>query len=150
MVPGAIPGMADRTHDDDALRTLLSSPRRIAMLGASPDPTRDSNRVFKVLVDHGHDVIPVHPKADAVHGVACARSLAEATERWGSPPDVVDVFRAPDALPGIVDEVLQNGATWLWCQLGVVHDAAIQAALDGGLEVVADRCIKIEQLRLAP
>ena len=81
-------------------------------------------------------------------GVACVPDLQAAVDYWGAPPDVVDVFRAPDAVPAIVEETLRIGAPWLWLQFGVVHEAGIQAALDRGLEVVVDRCIKVETKRL--
>lgn len=142
------PCMPDRTHDDQALTALLSEPRRIAVLGASPDPARDSHRVFRVLRDAGHDVLPINPMAPDVAGTPCAKSLKDAVDRWGGPPDVVDVFRSPHHLPGIVEETIESGAKWLWLQLGVVHEAAIETALDAGLEVVVDRCIKIEMHRL--
>ena len=140
--------MPDRSHDDAALAELLLTPRRIAMLGASPDASRPSHRVFVYLRRHGHDVLPVNPVAPDVEGVACVKDLAAATAHWGGPPDIVDVFRAPQHLPGIVDETIVSGARWLWLQLGVVHDGAIATALDAGLDVVVDRCIKVEHARL--
>lgn len=141
--------MADRTHDDDAMRSLLQTPRRIALIGASPNPARDSHRVMAVLQRAGHDVIPVNPVADEVLGVACVPDLAGAAKTWGAPPEVVDVFRAPEHVPAIVDEALNVGASWLWLQLGVVDEASRDRAIAGGMEVVMDRCIKIEQARLA-
>lgn len=130
------------------MRQLLSKPRKIAVLGASPDEGRPSNQITRFLINQGHDVIPVNPMAPAVAGVACAKDLPGAVERWGSPPDVVDVFRSPHHLPAIVPDVIASKASWLWLQLGVVHDESVAKALDAGLEVVADRCILVEARRL--
>ncbi len=138
----------DRTHDDEAMRALLGAPRKIAVVGASPNPDRASHRIFAYLQGQGHDVLPINPVADEVLGVACVPDLASAAAHWGTPPDVVDVFRAPEHLPAVVSEAMAVKATWLWCQLGVVHDEAIQRALDGGMEVVVDRCILVESGRL--
>lgn len=140
--------MADRTGDDQAMQELLGSPRRIAVVGASPDPQRDSHRIFVFLREQGHDVVPVNPVAKEVAGVEAAADLREAARRWGAPPHVVDVFRAPEHLPAIVEEAVEVGAPWLWCQLGVVHEQAVQHALEAGLDVVVDRCIKVEARRL--
>ncbi len=138
----------DRTDDDDALQALLAEPRRIAVLGASPDASRASHRIFVHLRDRGHDVVPVNPVAPEVAGTATVPDLRAAVAHWGAAPDIVDVFRSPAHLPPIVEETIASGAKWLWLQLGVVHDEAIQAALDAGLEVVADRCILVEGRRL--
>lgn len=140
--------MVDRTHDDEALRSLLATPRRIAVVGASPNPSRDSHRVFRFLLDHGHDVVPVNPVADEVAGVACVPSLAAARDHWGAPPDIVDVFRASEHVPSILEESLAVNATWLWLQLGVLHEEARDQAIAAGMEVVMDRCIKVELARL--
>jgi predicted CoA-binding protein len=140
--------MVDRTTDDAALLALLSTPRRIALLGASPDERRPSNRVFRYLLAAGHHVLPVTPVAPQVAGVPCVPDIAAAAATWGQPPEVVDVFRAPPHLPAVLDEALESGAPWLWLQLGVVHEETIERALGAGLEVVVDRCIKIEAARL--
>lgn len=140
--------MSDRTRDDDALRTLLERPRRIAVVGASDNPARDSRMVFRFLQAHGHDVLPVNPVADSVAGVPAVPDLEAARAHWGAPPEVVDVFRAPEHVPGVVEQALEVGAPWLWLQFGAVHDGAVRRALEGGMEVVVDRCIKVEVGRL--
>lgn len=140
--------MSNRTQDDDALRGLLLVPRRIAVVGASTNPDRDSHRVFLFLKAKGHDVVPVNPMASEVAGVPAVPDLAAAKAHWGAAPEVVDVFRAPEHVPPVVDKAIQVGAPWLWLQFGVVHEEAIQQALDADLDVVVDRCIKVEIQRL--
>ena len=129
---------------DALMRRLLEGSRRIAVLGASPKPERDSHRIFRYLQSVGYDVVPVRPATRDVAGVRAVADLASAM-----PVDLVDVFRAPEHLPGIVDECIALGVPALWLQLGVVHDEAIARARAAGIEVVVDRCIMIDHRRLA-
>lgn len=138
--------MPDITHDDNALRALLARKPRIAMVGASDNPARDSNRVFGYLQKHGYNVLPVNPVAPAVLGVASVPDLAAAAKL--GPVDMVDVFRASDQVLPIVEQAIAVKAKSIWFQLGVVNEAAIQKAVAAGLDVVVDRCIKIEIARL--
>ncbi len=138
----------DITHDDEALTRLLGSRRRIAVVGASPDPGRPSNRIYRFLRDAGHDVLPVNPVAPEIEGVVPVKDLAEAAARWGAPAEIVDVFRAPAHLQRVVEEVVEAQAPYLWTQLGVVEPTALQAAEDAGLTMVVDRCILVEASRL--
>ncbi len=140
--------MVDRTQDDAALRELLSAPRRIAVVGASPNPARDSHRIFAFLKSRGHHVLPVNPVDDEVLGVPCVPDLEAAKAAWGHAPEVVDVFRAPEHLVPIAEAAVSVGAQWFWCQFGVVNDEATQVALEAGLDVVIDRCILVETGRL--
>lgn len=130
-------------NQDDLMRRLLQGARRIAVVGASEKPDRPSHRIFRYLLEAGYDAIPVTPAAREVAGVKTFPSLAEA----GS-VDLVDVFRAPEHLPGVVDEAIAAAAPALWLQLGVVDDEAIAKARAAGLEVVEDRCIMVEHRRL--
>lgn len=141
--------MADITHDDATVRELLSSRPRIAMVGASDNPARDSNRVFRYLVAAGYDVLPVNPVTPAVEGVATVPDLKAAAAHWrGARIDIVDVFRAPDQVGPVVDAAISLGARSLWFQFGVVNEPEIRKAVAAGLDVVVDRCIKIEHARL--
>jgi predicted CoA-binding protein len=128
-------------HGTDISR-LLSEAKTIAVVGCSPKPDRDSHRVAAYLQNAGYDVIPVNPTADVILGVRAYPDLASI------PPeieiDIVDVFRAPQYIPAVVDAVLDRGARALWLQLGCGHDEAEARAAEAGLEVVSDRCIKIE------
>lgn len=137
----------DITHDDRAVKALLASKPRIAVVGASDNPARDSNRVFAYMQRHGYEQLPVNPVAPEVHGVKSVPDLHAAAKLWPR-IDVVDVFRAPDQVGPVVDAAIAVKAKAIWFQLGVVNPAAIQKALDAGLDVVVDRCIKIEHARL--
>ncbi len=117
-----------------------------AVVGCSPDPSRDSNGVARYLLAHGYDVVPVHPSGGERFGRTCFRSLGDV------PPDrgveVVDVFRRSDQAGQHVDEAIALGARAVWLQLGVVDEAAAARARAAGLRVVMDRCPKIELPRL--
>ena len=136
----------DITRDDRAVKALLERKPRIAMVGASDNPARDSNRVFLYMQRHGYTQVPVNPTTPAVGGVPTVPDLAAAAKL--GPVDVVDVFRAPDQVGPVVDAAIAVQAKAIWFQLGVVNEAAIRKALDAGLDVVVDRCIKIEHARL--
>ena len=131
----------------DAIGDLFRSSPRIAMLGASSNPMRPSNDVFRYLVAAGYDVVPVSPTETEVEGVRAYQTLAEAVAATG-PFDIVDVFRRPEFCPDHAREAVAAGARCLWLQLGIVSAEAARIALDGGLSVVMDRCTKIEHARL--
>jgi predicted CoA-binding protein len=124
------------------IAAIMRQVRTIAIVGASDNPARASHRVMQFLAAHGFEVIAVNPKlaGGQIGDVEAVASLA-AIDR---PVDMVDVFRASDALPEIVDEAIAIGAKVLWTQLGVIHDPAAIKAHDAGLAVVVDRCPMIE------
>jgi len=124
---------------------ILANARSVALVGVSPNPLRASNFVATYLTRTGLTIYPVNPRADEVLGLRCYPSLADLPEV----PDIVDIFRAPDAIPGVVDEAIAVGAKVVWFQLGLRHDVAARTALDAGLQVVQDRCLKIEHARFA-
>jgi len=134
------------TYSDAELRRILSSVKTIAMVGASANPERPSHEVMAFLQGKGYRVIPVNP------GLGGQQLLGEVVfSRLADMPvsvDMVDVFRASEAVPGIVDEAIAIGARVLWTQLGVRHDEAAAKAKAAGLDVVMDRCPKIELARL--
>lgn len=134
--------MPDITHDDQAVKRLLARRPKIAMVGASDKPERDSNRVFLYMQRAGYDQLPVTPAAPVVHGVTSVPDLKAAAGKGYA--DLVDVFRAADQCVPIVKDAIAVGAKAIWFQLGVVNPEAIRLATDAGLEVVVDRCIKIE------
>lgn len=139
---GSVP-IADLDHALDLLRRS----RRIAMVGASPDPGRPSHGVMRYLQHQGYDVVPVNPRAREVLGVPAHRTLEEAVAETG-PFDIVDVFRRPEHTPEIARSAVATGARALWLQLGVVNWEAAQIAHAAGLEVVMDRCTAMDHRRL--
>jgi uncharacterized protein len=126
-------------------RAILRSARTIAVVGASSNPARASNFVLTYLLSSSADyeVWPVTPNEDEILGVKTFPSLAELP----GAPDIVDVFRRPDALPGVAEEAVAAGAKVFWMQLGLHSDEAVRIAYDAGLQVVSNRCIKIEHAR---
>jgi predicted CoA-binding protein len=133
--------------DDAGIAALLSSSRRIAVIGASADPSRASNGVIRYLVDVGYEVVPVNPGATEVAGLRCYPTLANAVTATG-PVDIVDVFRRAELCVPHAQEAVAAGARCLWLQLGIVNLEAARIAHAGGLGVVMDRCTKIEHARL--
>lgn len=127
------------------LRELLRRTRTIAVVGASAKPARPAHYVMEYLQQVGYQVIPVRPPGgETILGETTVASLRDLPE----PPDLVDVFRAPDQVPGVVDDALAIGARALWLQDGVVHEAAARRARDAGLVVVMDRCTLRDHERL--
>jgi predicted CoA-binding protein len=130
----------------DEIADILTTYRRVAIVGASPKADRPSHGVMRHLLKAGFDVVPVNPTADEVLGVPCAGSLAEAAER--GPLEIVDIFRRPSDVPPIVDEAIALGAKVVWMQLGIRNAAAADAARNAGLQVVENACIAVEHRRM--
>lgn len=138
-------------HDryaDAYIREILETVKVIALVGASPDPSRPSNSVMRYLQQRGYRVIPVNPgqAGKAINGATVVASLADINE----PVDMVDVFRASDYLPKVVEEALamRHMPKVIWTQLGVRDDAAAALAEQAGVKVVMNRCPAIEIPRL--
>jgi predicted CoA-binding protein len=133
------------TRDEDIAK-LLSSARTIAVVGASDRPNRPSYGVMKFLQDWGYRVIPVNPQITGEHvlGEFVWRELAQI----GVPIDIVDIFRRPEAAAEAVEQAIFVGAKAVWMQIGVINDEAAAKAEAAGLQVVMDRCPKIEIPRL--
>ena len=136
--------MPFRNPSDDELRALLQRARTIAVVGASHKPARPAHYVMKYLQEAGYQTIPVRPPGgETILGEATVATLADA-----GPVDVVDVFRAPEHVPAIVEEAIASGARAIWLQDGVVHEEAAQRALDAGLDIVMNTCTLREHRRL--
>lgn len=139
--------MSELLHYDDAfIRGVLRRTRTIAMVGASPDWNRPSYFVMKYLQRKGFRMIPVNPRAagQEILGETVAASLADID----APVDMVDIFRNSEAAGPITDEAIAIGTKTVWMQIGVRNDAAAERATEAGLNVVMDRCPKIEYSRL--
>ena len=132
-----------RYQDPLTIQRLLHSARTVAIVGLSNNELRASYFVGYYLKRHGYRVIPVNPRETEILGQKCYASLLDVPV----PVDIVDVFRTPDALPGIARDAVAIGAGTLWCQFGVVDAEGTRIAADGGLTVVVDRCLKVEHAR---
>ena len=126
------------------LRRILNTYKRVAMVGLSADWWRPSFFAAKYLLEHGFEVIPVNPKYEEILGQKCYPDLKSIP----TPVDVVDLFQKAERVPFFVDDAIEMGAKVLWMQLGIVNEEAAQKARDAGLEVVMDRCMKIEYARI--
>ncbi|MBL8510004.1 MAG: CoA-binding protein [Betaproteobacteria bacterium] len=131
-------------NDDVGLSRILRDAHTIAVVGLSTKVERPSFRVAQYLQEQGYRIIPVHPAGQAVLGETCYRTLAEIP----IPVDIVDCFRQSEAMLELADEAIAIGAKCLWMQIGVVNEAAAERAAAAGLDVVMDRCAKIEHVRL--
>ena len=125
------------TDDPEAIRRVLIGSKTIAVVGCSPKPDRDSHQIAALLIDRGYEVIPVNPAAAQILGRTCYPDVASIPKKV----DIVDVFRASEHIPHIVDDAIAAKAECLWLQSGIVHDQAAKKASEAGLYVVQDRCI---------
>ena len=125
-------------------RKLLHQVRRIAVVGLSPKPHRDSHRVARYLLERGYDVVPVYPREESILGRPVYRRLQDVP----APVDLVDVFRRSEELPAVVDDALAAGVRALWFQLGCIHEEAAQRAVEAGCTVVMDRCLMVDHAAL--
>lgn len=131
--------MPDISSDVAAIRRLLASARRIAVVGCSPNPSRDSHDVARYLIAAGYDVIPVNPGQDDLLGRRCYPDVSSIPE----PVDIVDIFRRPEHVPEVVEEAVAARAGAVWMQLGVGNADAARRAVEAGLDVVVESCIKV-------
>jgi hypothetical protein len=132
-------------QDPLTIQRILLSARTIAIVGLSGNPLRASHFVGFYLQRHGYRVIPVNPRESEILGEVSFASLREVPV----PVDIVDVFRAPAALPEIASDAVAIGARCLWCQFGVINEEGVRIAERGGLAVIVDRCLKVEHARYA-
>ena len=135
--------MTDNT-DIRTLQHILINYKKVAIVGLSADWSRPSNFAAKYLIEHGFEVIPVNPKYDEILGQTCYPDL----ESIPFPVDIVYLFQRADRVGPFVDQAITIGAKVVWMQLGVVNNEEAIKAKKAGLEVVMDRCMKIEYARL--
>lgn len=129
---------------DRELRQILETVKVVAVVGLSDKPDRDSYHVAEYLQSKGYRIIPVNPTVESVLGEKSYASVTAIPEAI----DIVDVFRKSEAVGPVVDEAIAAGARVVWLQLGIRNDAAAEKAESAGLQVVQDRCMKIEHTRL--
>jgi predicted CoA-binding protein len=135
----------NQEYSDKYIQNILSSVKTIAMVGASPDKTKFSYGVLRVLHETGYDMIPVNPRPglDEIRGLKVFSSLSQIDR----PVDMVEVFRKSEDLYSIAEEAIAINAKVLWAQIGVINNAAAAIAEKAGLKVVMNRCPKIELFR---
>jgi predicted CoA-binding protein len=134
-----------RYQDPATIQRVILNAKTVAIVGLSKNELRASYFVGFYLKRHGYRVIPVNPREPEILGEKSFKTLADVPVHV----DIVDVFRAPDALPGIAKEVVAIGASNLWCQFTVINEEGARIAEAGGLSVVMDRCLKVEHARYA-
>jgi predicted CoA-binding protein len=134
-----------RYQDPSMIQRVLYNAKTIAIVGLSKNELRASYFVGYYLKRHGYRVIPVNPRESEILGEKSYKSLVDVPV----PVDVVNVFRAPDALPAIADEAVKIHAGNLWCQFGVINSEGARIAEAGGVSMIMDRCIKVEHARYA-
>lgn len=141
------------SRDEDLIKDILSKYRTIAIIGLSRDPEKDSYRVARYLAEHGFKIIPVNPNADVILGEKCYASLPEIPADKQKMIEIVNIFRPPGEVPGIVEQAIQlrrfHGKPHvIWAQLGIINERAAGMAKDAGFVVIMDRCIMREHIRL--
>jgi predicted CoA-binding protein len=124
---------------------IIQSAESVALVGVSANPIRSSNFVASYLVRTPLRTYPVNPVYDEILGLHAYDRISDLPEV----PDIVDIFRKPDAIPEVVDQAIEVGAKVVWFQLGLRHEGAARKALEAGLQVVQDRCLKIEHARFS-
>ena len=129
--------------DIETLRRILKENKTIAVVGLSAQWHRPSNFAAKYMIDHGYTIIPVNPQYDEVLGQKCYKSLRDIPGQV----DLIDCFRKAEDIPPLVDDAIAIRARVLWLQLGVINEDAAEKARAAGLEVVMNRCVKIEHAR---
>ena len=126
------------------IKEILENSKTIAVVGLSDNPERDSYSVAEYLLNHGYTIIPVNPKIKQWKGIRAYASLMEIPGEI----DIVDIFRRSEFVPEIVDEAIEKNAKTVWMQLGVINEDAAEKAKKAGLNVVMDKCMRIEHSRL--
>lgn len=137
------PVVPQRWQDAFAILATLTTAKTVAIVGLSPNELRASHFVGFYLRRHGYRIVPVNPREKTILGETSYPTLGDVP----FPIDVVDVFRAPDAVPDIAREAVRAGAKALWCQYNVISPEGGDIAERGGLKVVMDRCMKVEHAR---
>ncbi|MHB8158614.1 MAG: CoA-binding protein [Desulfocucumaceae bacterium] len=129
---------------DSDMKSILEKSKNIAVVGLSANCEKDSHRVAQYLKEKGYCIIPVNPSEDEILGQRCYKELASIPVRV----DIVNVFRRSEYLPAVIEEAISINAGCIWAQLGVMDDSSADKAVNRGVKVVMDRCIKVEHQRL--
>ena len=136
--------LPDHNPPFDEIKGILAGCKKIAVVGLSPKETRDSNKVARYLMEQGYEIVPVNPGRKEILGKRCYKTLKDIPFQV----DLVDIFLNPTRVPPVVDQAIDIGADVIWMQLGVVHKASAKKARDVGIQVVMDRCIKVDHEKM--
>ena len=133
-------------YSETYIQEILNEVKTIAIVGASSNHQRDSYKVMESLIEHGYQIFPINPneQGNFILGQLCYSDLSSVPKKV----DMVDVFRAKDAVIGVTKEAIQIGAKVLWTQLGIINEEALELGKDAGLKVIMNRCPKIELEKL--
>jgi len=134
----------DKNPPPEEVVKILETHKRIAVVGCSPKPWRDSHKVARYLLENGYDVIPVNPGQQEILGKICYKSLKDIPDGV----EVVDIFLNPKRVPPVVDQAIEIGAKAVWMQLGVVDNTSAGKAREHGIQVVMNRCIMEEHRKM--
>lgn len=129
---------------DSEIKKILDSAKNIAIVGLSDSPEKASYGVARYLISTGYNIFPVNPKYDSILGVKCYKSLDDIEEKI----DIVNVFRRPEHILPVAEKAIEIEARVIWMQLGIINEEAAMLAHKAGLDVIMDRCIKVEHRRL--
>lgn len=138
--------MAYQHPSNERIKEILEKAGNIAVVGLSENPEKTSHQVAKAMQARGYRIIPVNPTGDVILGEKCYAALADIPE----PVDIVNVFRRPEHTPEIAKEAVSIGAKTIWLQLGISNEETADIAASGGLNVIMDRCIKVDDALLRP
>jgi len=130
---------------DSEIKKILDSAKNIAIVGLSDSPEKPSYGVARYLISSGYNIFPVNPKYDSILGAKCYKSLNDIDEKI----DIVDVFRRPEHILPVAEKAIEIEARVLWMQLGIINEEAAKLAHEAGLDVVMNRCIKVDHMRLS-
>jgi predicted CoA-binding protein len=139
----------------DDIKEILTKYKTVAVVGASRDPSKDSNRVAKYLQSQGYRIIPVNPTADEILGEKCYKSLLQMSAEVQKTIEIVDIFRPSSDTPVIVEQAVKIKERYdkpyvVWMQLGIINEQAAETARQAGIIVVMNRCMMAEHGKLLP
>ncbi|OEU78557.1 MAG: CoA-binding protein [Desulfobacterales bacterium C00003060] len=136
--------MPECNPPSERIKAILQKCKTVAIVGLSPKPERDSHKVAKYLKENRYRIVPVNPGQKEILGEKCYPNLKAVP----FPIDMVDIFRKPESIPPVVDDAIEMGAKAVWMQLGLAHNQAADKARREGLEVVMNKCMKIELMNM--
>ena len=136
--------LPDYDPPSDEIKDILKRCKKIAVVGLSPKEERDSNKVAGYLMEQGYEIVPVNPGQKEILGKKCFKTLKDIPFQV----DLVDLFINPTRVPPIVDQAIEIGADVIWMQLGIAHNESAEKARKAGIQVVMNRCIKIEHKKI--